>query len=421
MAEKCGRLAQTNPTCGSGHSRYALRLITNLVLRGPAVEMTEGSDHGLRAISCWIAGLFLAFAGVALLVSRESWPNDRVAGGVIALAALLLLPPVLRRIRLRLTWTKSRWVPFVFGCLIIPIGFAIGAPFTPTGQARDQLREWAVVEARKALGAGDATAAQRVLRRFRSDHDQTVDRLLARADAAGPKTSRSPSPSASAPRIQPAVAENCQSPAAAYAERISTYWLPEAQSLPAVPSDTEDAVGVLLSKIDGLVVDIKDGDDLPLSPAQLTARGQLVATVSAKQRTLFPVMRKHYADGLGAKLFRRDIRVTASGPRSSVLRLTGGMFSLNANIEDMQKELEPVVRPLRFAKVEYRWSSYFDETVSYRLHPPADETVGQWTGDQFEKLGKIEAHAVKSNAVGGPRVHDPACVPALAAAAHLHC
>ena len=173
-----------------------------------------------------------------------------------------------------------------------------------------------------------------------------------------------------------------QSAASVYAERVETYWLQEVAALPDTAPATDDAFGKLLTQIDGLVLNIEDGEKLNLDPAQKAMREKLIRVFSLKQAKLLPELRKRYAQALDAGLFRHDIRVSARG---TTLTLTGGDFVRNANVQDVQTGLEPVLARLRFRKVGYRWSQYLSDGLYYDLKPPADSVVVRWDGSQFGK------------------------------------
>ncbi len=165
-----------------------------------------------------------------------------------------------------------------------------------------------------------------------------------------------------------------RSPGADYVERVQTHWLPQVEALPSSPA-AGAAVGDLLSQMEALHSYVADGEKLNLTSAQRAVRSRFSSALSAKQRLLFPAIRRRYAEELNAQLFRRDIAVTTAGTRGRTLRITGPIFVRNANIEDMQKELTPVLARMRFGRVEYRWSRNAGEATYYDLKPPADDDV----------------------------------------------
>lgn len=200
---------------------------------------------------------------------------------------------------------------------------------------------------------------------------------LAKAKSQQPAPDTSPTPAKQVPQEVPQNAA-----ASAYSERVETYWLPEVAALPDTAPANDDAIGKILTQIDGLVINIEDGDKLNLDPGQKASRQKLIRALSLKQAKLFPELRKRYAQALDAGLFRDDIRVAARG---TTLTLTGGVFARNANVQDMQTALEPILARLRFRKVDYRWSPYLSDGLFYDLKPPADSVVARWDGSQFGK------------------------------------
>jgi hypothetical protein len=163
--------------------------------------------------------------------------------------------------------------------------------------------------------------------------------------------------------------------AADYVERVETYWLPQAQALPSAAPAGGDAYGALLTELEALRSYIADGERLTLTPPQRAIHRRFVSALSAKQQQLLPGFRRNYAELLRTQLFRREIVVSVSGRRADTLRLTGPLFSLNANVEDMQTELDPVLRRLRFRRVEYRWSRYVNDGYHYDLQPVPDAAL----------------------------------------------
>lgn len=375
----------------------------------------------VRGVCCWGAGALGVLAGAGQLSLPDRWPNDRLEGAVLLIGSFALFPPVLRTIRQRVRVAASAAVPVIYAVLLVLLAALIGAPLTPTAAEQSRLQQAAMHQASGLLIAGQPDAARSALRKFigRRSKDAQLAALLDRIEAS--KRPAADSMPAVPKRAEPASSERQQDPAAAYVERVQVYWMPEVRAMPETVQPEEEAVGKLLSQLNGLVVDIQDGGSLSMTSAQEKVRDQLKQAVSRKQAKLLPSLRRGYAETLDAKLFRHDVRVTASGPRSTVLRLTGGMFSLNANVEDTQNELASMVRQLRFGTVEYRWSPYLGETLRYDLRPPSDRSLGLWVGDSFENVFAEPSHTAKSEAAIRPHTPDPACVPALAAAVHLQC
>lgn len=228
-----------------------------------------------------------------------------------------------------------------------------------------------------------------------------------------PKPANSPVAAASEVRSQPTLPRApVQDAASAYAERIQTYWLPEVHRMPTNPPMDDDMVGKLLARMEGMVTNIADASALNLTARQNAKRTELIEALSAKQKKLLPAMRRRYAEMLDRKLFRRDIRVESVD--GGTLRLTGNIFVRNANVEDMQTELAPILARLRFRHAEYRWSSRLATGLKYDLSGPADGEIARWDGTSFTKVQSLAK-------LSRDRKADPDCVPELAASIGLSC
>ncbi|MDM7956006.1 hypothetical protein [Blastomonas sp.] len=349
-----------------------------------APRQSDGQSTGanLKVLFCWIFSAGVILLGLAGAISPQSWLNDRVAGALYMAGGALLLPPVLRRLRVRYPLVRPSIVPLIFGALLIPISLAIAEPFKPSASEQAALREAAITDAKAHLAKGNATAARMALTKFSvsRDKDREIDALLTAIDASKAPANSPDQSKAAAALTKTPPPPVMQDPASAYAERIETYWLPEVGALPDAPPADDEAFGKLLTQIDGLVVNVEDGADLELSPKQKLLRSQLMQELGSKQASLLPAMRRRYSEALDEKLFRRDVRVTVSG---TTLKLVGGMFVRNANVEDTQTVLAPVVNRLRFRRVEYRWNPQIGDSLYYDLQPPSDRAVARWDGTGF--------------------------------------
>lgn len=337
----------------------------------------------VRAACCWIGGSVLLLGGLTTAASPASWPNDVVTGVVGMLISPIFIPPLLRRLRERLPVLRPVWAPFFLWIAAGPIATVAGLPLLPSDARQEQLKVEAVADANRLLVAGKPFQAQMKLSKFSrlQQSDPAIAAVFAKiaaAERARKSVAEPETPATAAAKKAPREAP--QSAASVYAERIETYWLPEVEALPDTVPANDDAVGKLLSQIDGLVLNIEDGEKLNLDAAQKSSRSKLVAALSRKQVKLLPKLRKRYALALDAGLFRDDIRVSAIG---STLRFVGPPFVRNANVDDMQTSMLPMVNRLRFRRVEYRWSPYFADGVHYDLIPPRDAVVARWDGTQF--------------------------------------
>jgi hypothetical protein len=228
---------------------------------------------------------------------------------------------------------------------------------------------------------GEFFQARLKIRRFVNgpDPDGQIAALLAamewpkRIVASKNAEARSPFKQAAAHLVE----EHYPDPAADYVERVQTYWLPQAEHLPATAPASGPEYGSLLSELEGLRSYVSDGEALSLNNKQRSVALRFKQVLAAKQAALYPSFRKNYADGLRTGLFRDDVDVVATGPRASTLRLTGSVFVRNANIEDMQQSLSSALEKMRFKAVEYRWSRYIGDGYRYEMHPKPDSDLSQ--------------------------------------------
>lgn len=353
------------------------------VIGGPA---PHGRDWGrARAALCWAVGLMGVVGGAGQLLLPGNWPSERVGGLVVMLGSPALLPPMMERVRQHFAIARSRVAPIVYAVALTPIGMLISSPFVPSAAEQGRLQVIAMQQAAASLRRGQPRQARAALRNFvgRRGDDPQLAALLNRIDA----QQRAAAPKPAAISAQPAVSDKLEpkhDAAADYAERAQTYWLSQVSAMPDAPP-SQEAIGQMLSELDGLIINLRNGDSLQLTADQRGVQVRLKQAVSRKQVKLLPNLRRAYAAALDAKLFRRDIRVQAQG---STLQLTGPIFVRNANVEDIEAELQPVVDRLRFRHVEYRWSAH-DASLRYDLAPPPDSELGSWNGRVFVPVGRV--------------------------------
>lgn len=345
--------------------------------------------RSVRTAMCWLYGIGGMVSGHAIASAPGAWPNDRVSGGILAVGSLALLPPILRGLRNRLPFARSIAAPMVYALLLGAIAPVAGKPFEPSTAAQARLQHVAMLRAQALLREGKPAAARAALRKFadRRRADPELAALLARLDNDMPAAMHRRQSDGDVLKAAPVTAP-VQDPASAYVERVETYWLPEVLQMAESPPADAAAIGRLLTQIDGMAVNIADGERLTLNPSQRAAWGRLLDALAAKQKRLLPALRRRYADELRAKLFRRDVEVAASGPKNSTLRFTGPVFARNANIEDLQTANASVITRMRFRRTDYHWSTYVDGGYHYDLDVPADGVVATWDGSTFTPAGR---------------------------------
>ncbi|MEG3181821.1 hypothetical protein [Sphingomonas sp. LT1P40] len=347
-------------------------------------------------VLCWILGTAYILAGFGNLLG---FPQASGAAGLVRIAGgIVLLPPILRRIENHFPLVRRAWAILLFAFVVLPIMLLLVGPsltFTPLQTAAERpgpgissatavspsvtpvmpspsklkaAQRFGEIPAdhmlrpvQDALNAGDVDLSLRLLseRNALDDADRPLKQRLIAA-------------------IQKASDEQIgRDPGVEYAERIDSYWLPQVRALPSTAPESDEAFGKLRTSLAGIAADVEDNAGLKLSGEQALKRKELIDALAAKQRSLFPAMRRRYAKALDAKLFRRDIRVVTTGTGDSTLLVTGRLFSFNANIEDTQNVIREAATSLRFKKVSYRWSAHIDKRTTYDLNVPSDPAIGR--------------------------------------------
>ncbi|MDB5712715.1 MAG: hypothetical protein JWO15_112 [Sphingomonadales bacterium] len=348
-------------------------------------------------LMCGIGAGLLMFGGFVETVTAAEWLNQRIGGVLVFAVGLGIAPPILRRLRDKVKLLRPRWVPVILFLAIGPVASLVTLPLVPSAAKQAEIKAHAVQDAKIKLKAGDASGASAAMSHFRfsDDRDPVVLAILQDIDAA--QKSVAPAPAKAIPTEQPAVTtanaaaqEVPQSAEANFAERVETYWIPAAQKLDtAEPSSDEEYTG-RLNAIDELARDLQDGAALKLDIKQKATRARFMSILSAKQRAIFPVLRRHYREVVGGNLFKADIDMAIVGAGSTVVKLTSGMFSLGSNVADAEETMSPALRRLRFKRLEFRWSRYLNDGYHYDLKAPADGDIGIWDAgaSSFQKIAR---------------------------------
>lgn len=119
---------------------------------------------------------------------------------------------------------------------------------------------------------------------------------------------------------------------------------------------------------------VKDGD-ASSDKEVLKLTNQLKSKCIASQMRYFPKIRKAYYQLTKERLWEHDIDVTIAGKNNTILKLTGGYFSANANKKETQETLHEMLSNLRFKQTQYRWYKGQDEYTYYTIESNSDNKL----------------------------------------------
>jgi|WetSurMetagenome_2_1015567.scaffolds.fasta_scaffold08895_4 hypothetical protein len=85
-------------------------------------------------------------------------------------------------------------------------------------------------------------------------------------------------------------------------------------------------------------------------------------------KRILPRYRKIFTKNLARSLWSRDIYVSCSGAKSTILNFTGYIFASNSNIQDFQNMIQADASNFGFKKATYRWYKGEDEYTEYKLY-----------------------------------------------------
>jgi hypothetical protein len=178
---------------------------------------------------------------------------------------------------------------------------------------------------------------------------------------------------------KPAAATPAPRPVAVTDEQLLSELESEAASLNSFNSD-----GWLLQGKDGVLTELsvfdKWADLLTTADVRADARVkkaaiQLRQRVGALQQKEFPKMRKAWASDVNNTMWEHDVTAQVLGSKATTLSLVGGAFAANRNIKAVQETLSPILRRLRFRRLQFKWIPSASEYTYYNYDVPEDNVV----------------------------------------------
>lgn len=332
----------------------------------------------VRVVS-WIIGVLLILFGLVGAFSDPSGGSP-ILGIGLALAGLIVLPPVVGLIRGRAGFYRPIWVPpvasFVVAFVLAMVGAAVGLPAgtgsgaaTETksrdaGNAEERAEQVAEIERLITEGTVESTrSALRKLdhRRFREDIAEggSLRPLFDRATAA-------------------AETAKVRGEVNGYIARLNET-LPKVEAVFTGRPSTELVIISNLAALDAAARVLNDGEKFAADPEAREAMAKLRRTMVQKQTAAFPAMRAGYGRIKDEAVWENDMDINVSG---RTIRFTAGMFAANRNIASIQNAAQEVLYRLRFRNSRYEWYRGSD-WQGYTMETPGDAEIGFWNGNSF--------------------------------------
>jgi hypothetical protein len=330
----------------------------------------------------WIIGGLLILIGLFGAISDPSGGSP-ILGIGLALAGLIVLPPVVGLIRAHAGFYRPMWVPpvasFAVAFVLAMVGAAVGLP-AETGSgaatmtasrdaenAEERAEQVAEIEGLVTEGTVESTrSALRKLgnRRFRED--------VAEGGALRPLFDRATAAAETA---------KVRGEVNGYIARLNET-LPKVEAVFTGRPETELVINLNLETLDAAARVLRDGEKFASDPEAREAMAKLRRTMVQKQTAAFPAMRAGYGAIKDRAVWENDMDITVQGGGNRTIRFIAGIFAANRNIARFEETVRPVLSQMRFRRTQYEW--YRGSAYTYfTLETPGDAEVGYWTGSTF--------------------------------------
>ena len=120
----------------------------------------------------------------------------------------------------------------------------------------------------------------------------------------------------------------------------------------------------------------------------------------AGQKRFFPALRSQYGPAVQQKVAKHNVAVSTSDADHATIDFVGGMFGSVGYQRGFTEMMWPILRQLRFKKIQYREYRTQDTFASWNIQSPEDDVLVVWERD---------ASRVPNSGMRNPAV----CVPEL--------
>jgi hypothetical protein len=141
------------------------------------------------------------------------------------------------------------------------------------------------------------------------------------------------------------------------------------------------AIAEGLAVINQRAVLIQEVAALNLTPDQRRRVLDFRREVIAGQQRFFPALRSQYGPAMQQKVAKHNVAVSTSDTDHTSIDFVGGMFGSVGYQRGFTEMMWPILRQLRFKKIQFREYRSQDTVASWNIVSPEDEVLVVWERD----------------------------------------
>jgi hypothetical protein len=143
-------------------------------------------------------------------------------------------------------------------------------------------------------------------------------------------------------------------------------------------------VGEALAVINQWPVLIQQAAALDLTPDQRRRVLEFRREVIAGQQRFFPALRSQYGPAVQQKVAKHNVAVSTADADHATIEFVGGMFGSVGYQRGFTEMMWPILRQLRFKKIQFREYRSQDTFASWNIQSPEDDVLVVWERDANE-------------------------------------
>jgi hypothetical protein len=140
-------------------------------------------------------------------------------------------------------------------------------------------------------------------------------------------------------------------------------------------------IGEGLATINQWAVLIQEAAALDLTPDQRRRVLDFRREVIAGQKRFFPALRSHSGPAVQLKVAKHNVAVSTSDADHTTIDFVGGMFGSVGYQQGFTELMWPILRQLRFKKIQYREYRSQETFALWNILSPEDEVLVVWERD----------------------------------------